>query len=532
VTMPGGMERVRVAGAAALASIEANRRRVDDLNVYPVPDGDTGTNLTLTVRAVVESLAEAEADAPEDIARAVTRAALMGARGNSGVILSQIVRGAVEALAEEGAVDPGAVAEALRGASDAAYRAVRRPVEGTMLTVIRELAEEAEARAGEASDVDELLAAVIARGEDALARTPDQLAVLREAGVVDAGGAGLLEIVRGIAAGLAGEPLPEPAEHEELSHDAIHQELSRFRYCTVFVVEGQELDAGRLEAALEPLGDSLLVVGDRSALKIHVHTDDPGAALARGTAAGTIEQVEIANMHKQTVAREERLAAEVEGEGEAKCSVVAVASGEGNRQLFTDRGAGVVVDGGRTMNPSTEQILAAVERTGGSEAIVLPNNPNVVMSAEQAARLASKPVRVVRTDSLQEGLAALHFHDPHKSAESNTLEMYEALDGVATGAITVASRDADMNGVAARKGEWLGLVNGDAAVSGGSFDEVARTVVERLLAEPKDVLTLLVGEEKPELESLRRFLHEHDPEVRLEVFEGGQPHYPLLLSAE
>jgi dihydroxyacetone kinase-like predicted kinase len=205
------MEGVRVAAAAALASIEANRRRVDDLNVYPVPDGDTGTNLTLTVRAVVESLADVEAEAPVDVARAVTRAALMGARGNSGVILSQIVRGAVEALADEGAVDPRAVAEALRGASDAAYRAVRRPVEGTMLTVIRELAEEAEAQAGQAGDVNELFSAVIARGEDALARTPEQLAVLREAGVVDAGGAGLLEIVRGIAAGLAGEPLPRPA---------------------------------------------------------------------------------------------------------------------------------------------------------------------------------------------------------------------------------------------------------------------------------------------------------------------------------
>jgi hypothetical protein len=527
------MEGVRVAAAAALASIEASRRRIDDLNVYPVPDGDTGTNLMLTVRAVFESLADAEADAPEDIARAVTRAALMGARGNSGVILSQIVRGAVEALAEEGRVDPSAVAEALRGASDAAYRAVRRPVEGTMLTVIRELAEEAEARAGQVNDVHELLSAVIARGEDALARTPDQLAVLREAGVVDAGGAGLLEIVRGIAAGLAGEPLPAPVEHAELSHDAIHQELSRFRYCTVFVVEGEELDAVRLEAALEPLGDSLLVVGDRSALKIHVHTDDPGAVLAYGTAVGTIEQVEIANMHKQTVAREERLAAEVEGEGEPKlCSVVAVASGEGNRLLFSASGADFVIDGGRTMNPSTEQILAAVERTGGSEAIVLPNNPNVVMSAEQAARLASKPVRVVRTDSLQAGLAALVAYDPDKAAESNTVAMYEALESLATGAVTVASRDAELNGVAVQKGKWLGLVDGDAVASGESFDEVARVVAERLLAEPKDIMTLLTGEEKPELGPLRRFLEERHPELELDVQEGGQPHYPLLLSAE
>jgi DAK2 domain fusion protein YloV len=527
------MEGVRMAAAAALASIEANRRRIDDLNVYPVPDGDTGTNLTLTVRAVVESLADADAEEPEQMARAVTRAALMGARGNSGVILSQIVRGAAEALSERGDIDPPAVAAALRAASDAAYRAVRKPVEGTMLTVVRELAEEAERRAAGASDIHELLSAVIAHGEEALARTPEQLAVLREAGVVDAGGAGLLEIVRGIAAGLAGEPLPAPAEHEELSHDAIHQELSRFRYCTVFVVEGEELNAAKLETVLEPLGDSLLVVGDRNALKIHLHTDDPGAALAHGTAAGTIEQVEIANMHKQTVAREERLASEFEGTGEPKaCSVVAVASGEGNRRLFASLGADFVIDGGRTMNPSTEQILAAIERTGGSEVVVLPNNSNVVMSAEQAARLASKPVRVVRTDSLQEGLAALVVYAPDRSAESNTVEMYEALDPVETGAVTVASRDAELNGVAVRKGKWLGLVDGDPVATGDTFEEVAEAVVERLLTEPKDILTLLTGEEKPELDALRRFLEERHPELELDVQEGGQPHYPLLLSAE
>ena len=263
-------ERVLELARGALAAIDANRRRIDDLNVYPVPDGDTGTNLALTVRAVVEALESSQSDDRAELARQVSRAALMGARGNSGVILSQIVRGAAEALRES-----DDLARALRGASDAAYRAVRKPVEGTMLTAIRELAEEAESGGD--------LAAVVARGDACVVRTQQMLPVLTEAGVVDAGAAGLLEIVRGIAAVVAGQPLPEPPlEAAPIpAIDLVHQELSQFRYCTVFVVEGERLDADALEHELGPLGDSLLVVGDQSALKVHVHTDDPGRALAR-----------------------------------------------------------------------------------------------------------------------------------------------------------------------------------------------------------------------------------------------------------
>ena len=255
----------------ALASIEANRRRIDDLNVYPVPDGDTGTNLTLTVRAIVEALESSTGDDREALAREISRAALMGARGNSGVILSQIVRGAAESLGRS-----GDLAAALRSASDAAYRAVKKPVEGTMLTAIRELAEVAE-RGGD-------LEAILARGDDCVRRTQELLPVLKEAGVVDAGAAGLVEILRGIAAALSGEPLPEApaADTSHINLEALHAELSEFRYCTVFVVEGERLDADRLEAELDPLGDSLLVVGDETALKVHVHTDDPGRALSLG----------------------------------------------------------------------------------------------------------------------------------------------------------------------------------------------------------------------------------------------------------
>src|SRR5215204_889893 len=323
------LERAKELGQAALATLEANRRRIDDLNVYPVPDGDTGTNLTLTARAIMEVLEASTAADRAALAKELTRAALMGARGNSGVIFSQILRGAAEALGEAGLLDAATIRRAFRAASDAAYRAVRRPVEGTMLSVIRELAEEAEDPRNAALAPAALLKKLIERGEDALARTPDQLAVLREAGVVDAGGAGLLEIVRGVSAALSGEPVPDaPVEDaHEAGLDAVHQELSEFRYCTVFVIEGEGLDAEALEAELDQLGDSLLVVGDSTALKIHVHTDEPGRALACGTALGTIEGVEIANMHKQTEERTERITSVLNPVLTLETGVVAVVPG-------------------------------------------------------------------------------------------------------------------------------------------------------------------------------------------------------------
>jgi DAK2 domain fusion protein YloV len=528
------LDVARELGRAALQNLEANRRRIDDLNVYPVPDGDTGTNLTLTVRAIVEALEASTATDRAALAKELTRAALMGARGNSGVIFSQILRGAAEALGEEGPLDGDTIRRAFRGASDAAYRAVRRPVEGTMLTVIRELAEEAEDRRNTDLEPVSLLKRLVERGESALARTPDQLAVLKEAGVVDAGGAGLLEILRGVAAALAGEPLPDaPAEAHEAGHDAVHQDPSEYRYCTVFVVEGDGLDAEKLETELEQLGDSLLVVGDPAALKIHVHTDEPGKALALGTAVGTIEGVEIANMHKQTEQRTERLLDAVpDPEHTLETGVVAVVPGTGNRRLFESYGATRVIEGGQTMNPSTADILAAIESTPATEVLVLPNNSNVILSAEQAAKLAGKPVRVIPSRSVPAGLAAIVRYLPSLDAAENEAAMLEALDQVATGEVTVASRDVELDGVDVRKGAWLGLADGKAVASSPDFEEVAYAVVKRLLGDGREVLTLLTGADEPELDGVLRRIEERHPEVELDVQPGGQPHYPLLLSAE
>jgi DAK2 domain fusion protein YloV len=510
------LERARELAHAALASLERSRQRIDDLNVYPVPDGDTGTNMTLTARAVVEQLDATDTDERAALMKELTRAALMGARGNSGVILSQIVRGACETVAAD-----GTFASALRAASDAAYRAVREPVEGTMLSVIRELAEEAEA--------DGDLAALVRRGEEAVARTREQLDVLRAAGVVDAGGAGLLELVRGVAAAVSGEPIPAAApEREEVGVDAIHQELSRYRYCTTFLIEGDELDADAIERQLEQLGDSLLVVGDHEALKVHVHTDEPGRALGVGTAVGVIDRVEIANMHEQTVQREQRLLADAP----AQTAVVAVVAGDGNRKLFESLGATGIVEGGQTMNPSTADLVAAVDATGAAEVVLLPNNSNVILAAEQAAELAAKPVTVVRTDSIPAGLAAMVSFLPERSAAENAGEMRDVLESIVTGEVTVASRDAELNGVSVREGNWLGLADGKAVAVGEEFGHVAEQVTEALLAEPRMLLTLLTGADAPDLEALLAGIRERHPDLELDVQAGGQPHYPLLLSAE
>ena len=399
-----------------------------------------------------------------------------------------------------------------------------------MLSVIRELAEEAEQQTT-TSDAA-LLKALVRRGEEAVAGTQEQLDVLREAGVVDAGGAGLLELVRGLASAVSGEALPAAPPPEEISMEAIHQELSRYRYCTTFVIEGEELDPDGIEAELERLGDSLLVVGDREALKVHVHTDEPGRALAVGTAVGVIDRVEIANMHEQTVQREERLLEAVPDAPTAQSAVVAVVAGEGNRKLFESLGAAKIVEGGQSMNPSTADLARAVDEADAEAVILLPNNGNVILSAEQAAGLTAKPVTVVPTDSIPAGLAAMVSFLPERSAEENAAEMSDVLGSIVTGEITVASRDADLNGVSVRKGRWLGLASGEAVAVGDEFDDVAAQVTEQLLAEPRMVLTLLTGADAPELDRLLDRIREQHPELELDVQEGGQPHYPLLLSAE
>jgi uncharacterized protein len=503
---------------AALVALEASRQRIDDLNVYPVPDGDTGTNMAETARTVVAALERGETD--------VVRASLMGARGNSGVILSQIVRGAIEAL-PDGALDTAALAKGLRGGSDAAYAAVRNPQEGTILTVAREIADSAEELAAAGSTLPEALAELVAHAEGALARTQEQLDVLRRAGVVDAGAAGLVEILRGIAAQVRGEPLPESrGSAGPLPLDAVHQELSRYRYCTSFFLEGEAVEPAALEAELSALGDSLLVVGAPGAVKVHVHTDDPGRALALGTAVGELEEIDIKNMHVQTTERTARLERKV-----AVTGAVAVCLGAGNRRLLESLGA-TCIEGGETMNPSTAEIAAAVEALPEDRVVVLPNSKNVVLAAEQAAQAADKEVRVVPTHTLQAGLGALVAYDPDKGLDENAEAMAAAAEAVASGAVARASRTATIGALEVEQGQFLGLVDGVPVTSGPALEPVARQVVERLLGEASEVLTILLGEEIEGAEELVEGIRTAHPELEVEVHKGGQPHYPLLFGVE
>ena len=456
----------------------------------------------------------------------------MGARGNSGVILSQIIRGAAEVLGSEAAIDARVVAGAVQSARDAAYRAVREPVEGTMLSVIRELAEESE----NANDdgIPELLTRLVRRGEEAVARTPEQLAVLREAGVVDAGGAGLFEIVRGIAATVTGEGLPDaPFEREELNVDAIHQELSKYRYCTTFMIEGDDLDSDAIEAEMLQLGDSLLVVGDPEALKVHVHTDDPGRALGVGTRLGTIERVEIANMHEQTHQREERLLQAVPDAPPTASGVVAVVAGDGNRKLFESLGAAKIVEGGQTMNPSTAELVAAIEanacRRGDRPAEQLERDP--VRRPGCWGHVETGPGRPDRLDSRRSRRDGRVRAGPDGRGErrGDARPARERQDRRGDEGLTRRrdERARGSQGRVARARGWRGdRRRPGLRGSGGGRGRTPAGGAARAADPPEG--SRRAG---PRTGSSKR-IEELHPGLELDVQDGGQPHYPLLLSAE
>ncbi len=526
---------VRRLAGSALENIELHRRRINALNVYPVPDGDTGTNLALTMRGIVEALEQSTASTEAQLASDIQREATMAAKGNSGVILSTIVRGMCRVLGERQQVDGDVLALALRSGATSAYHAVKIPVEGTMLTVIREMAEEAERPDARSLPVAEALAHAIERGDDAVRRTPEMLDKLRESGVVDAGGAGLVELLRGVLHGLTGEPLPAPPEvTEELSEESIHHEESEFRFCTVFLVEGKELDLDALHARLDPLGDSLLVTGDESIAKVHVHTDEPESALAIGRAVGLVadERVEIGDMRSQAAERE-RWLAQLHAAAQASPSevgLVAVAQGPGNREILRSEGAAIVIEGGQTMNPSVGQILEAITAVNAEHVIVLPNNPNVRFAAENAASESTKDVRVIATDSVPEGIAGAFAFDASLPADENEAAMREAIEAVTAAEITRASRDATVDGITATEGDFLAILDGQAFSADESLWVVLDALLDRFARDGLTYVQLIRGEDAPTDEELRERLTERG--IEADVSWGGQPHYPLLLSAE
>jgi DAK2 domain fusion protein YloV len=538
------IERFRRVVSAAYAHLDARRQEVNDLNVFPVADGDTGDNMALTMRAVMEELDRLDGQPVDQVGRndivlAVARAALMGARGNSGVILSQIVRGAAEELASRPGelVDPALVAAAFASAADAAYDSVRDPVEGTMLTVAREMAHSIAHQlahmdtvrlsdAVSADEQDSLLAEVLEMatraGQEAVERTPEQLEILREAGVVDAGGHGLVLIMAGIVAGLRGDggALPEVRQQEPPRLTRPHHFDSRFRYCTNFIVTGKRLESRAYVPRLEELGDSVLVVGDEATLKVHVHTDEPERAVAIFEEAAEVGKLDVADMREQIEEREERLRVPLNRTG-----VVAVASGDGMRSLFGELGAHVV-DGGPTMNPSTYELLAGIHEVPAEEVLVLPNSANVLLAAERAAELSERPARVVPCTTQQAGLAALVEHDPAAAGNENAARLTRAVEGVHVGAVAPAARD-DAQGRFVR-GDAVGFRDDEIVAWGGAGSALAG-VVEALSGEA-EIVTVIEGEGAPiPLEEIPARV---PVGVELELQRGGQPHYWWLLAAQ
>jgi DAK2 domain fusion protein YloV len=549
--------RFRIVVEGALAHLDSRRREINDLNVFPVADGDTGDNMALTLQAVLVELDRLAADESrlideigrDEIVESVARAALLGARGNSGVILSQLIRGAAEELVSRPGelVDPVLIGAAMARAAQRAYGSVRQPAEGTILTVLRdmatsvasEIAHMGDTRLGSEGDpavqnaiIAEVLERALGAGEASVRRGPELLAILRESGVVDAGGHALTVIVAGMIAALRGSEPPTVAVQAPARVTYPQHSSSTHRYCTNFAVTGRDLDPTGWIAPLEALGDSVLVVGDAATLKVHVHTDRPEAAAALFAAAGEVSHLDVADMHAQVLARSNRLAAaharpraRPEPAPDRRCGALAVVCGAGLRRLYESLGV-AVLDGGQTLNPSTYELLAGIHDVGAPEVVVLPNSPNVAMAAEHAAELSDRIVRVSAVRSQQAGLSAALALDPARSAADNVAAIDAALAQLRTGAVARAARS-DLEGRFA-VGDAVGFVD-DAIVAWGDPEGTLRAVLDALGA-GAELLTCIAGEGAPLDEAGVRALGPGGVELECEV--GGQPSYWWLVAAE
>jgi len=527
----------------ALVELEAERSLINDLNVYPVPDGDTGTNLLLTVRAIREELERSAGSLDDGVAAAVTRGSLMGARGNSGVILSQIVRGACSVCRPGGVLTTATLKEAFAEATSAAYRAVKKPVEGTMLTVTREMSAAA-SHLPDDTPLPDTLDAILAAGRIAVERTTQQLAALRQAGVVDAGGYGLLVICRGLATVLNGAPAaisraarqrPRPEGAPAVRSLEEPSELSRYRYCTSFLLTGSGLPKGELESFLAPIGDSALLVGDAEMLKVHVHTDDPGAVLTWAVRHGGLSEVEINDMHAQTRERDARLrSAGGSPPGAGRTAVVAVVAGAGNQALFREIGCAGIVDGGQSMNPSAAQLLEVIDRLPSDDVVVLPNNGNVILTAEQAATMSTRTIVVVPSKSMPAGLTAMVEFDPDKDAVANAAVMTQALARAHCAEITVAVRDSIIGDLSVKKDQVIGLIDGTLVATGEDVGGVLDDVLGRLEAHDPEVVTVLTSLNGASItdDDVAAALARRLPQAEAVIQAGGQPLYPILIGAE
>ncbi len=533
-------------------ALRAHEDGINRLNVYPVPDGDTGTNMALTMESVVAEINGLDQDPPDlsTLCRAIGHGSLMGARGNSGVILSQILRGLTQVLAEADAIDGAAFAEALTAAAKGAYEAVGNPVEGTILTVVREAAEGAATAATSTSDLLEVVDAALTSGRDALARTPEMLPVLADAGVVDSGGTGLLLLLHAVLHEVDGRPVPEAAVTEavadagrvdaltNLAHGA-HAEggLADLRYEVMYFLEAADAAIGTFKDVWAGIGDSIVVVGGDGIYNCHIHTDDIGASIEAAIEIGRPSKIRVTDLLEEV--EEERWVREAPDGPKPErdpvtTAVVAIATGEGIKRIFHSLGVQHVITGGQTMNPSTAQILDAVEAANAQEVVILPNNKNIIAVAEQVDATTTKTVRVVPTRGIAEGFAALIAYDPQAPSHENASEMAEAAANVVAGEVTVAVRASSCDVGPIAEGDFLGIARTGICAVAPSAAEAAIVLLGELLAADHEICTLIEGEGATAGETRRitEWLGEHHPDVSPEIHHGGQPLYPYFLGVE
>jgi DAK2 domain fusion protein YloV len=541
---------------AAAQFLETNKEAVNALNVFPVPDGDTGTNMSLTMLSAAREIKAADSDDLTQVVDALSRGALKGARGNSGVILSQLFRGFARALKGEEQVTTAKYADALKAGVETAYKAVMKPVEGTILTVARVTAEEAKKISAKISDFEIFYDRIIDVAKDTLNKTPEMLPVLKQAGVVDSGGMGLLYIMMGQSHALEDDFDPE-APMEQLDAfiggtksastpatgyagpAGVPEGSIEYGYCTEFFIKNlhpyiREEDIDKLKEKLERLGDSIVVVGDEELIKVHFHTNMPGKGLQLGLRFGELSSIKIDNMREQHHHVISMEASAAPKEPEKNIGLVSVSMGDGIASVFKDLNADHIIEGGQTMNPSIEDILNAVDKVNAKEVFVLPNNSNIVLSANQAADISEKKIHVIPTKTIPQGMAALIAYNPEVDAETNIASMIRAMKQVKTGQVTYAVRDSNFDNIDIKQGDIMGITESKISVTGSDIADVTQQLLDKMLQDGGEIVTVLYGKDAKEedTEQIRSHLESQYPDVDVEILSGGQPLYYYILSVE
>ncbi len=528
---------------------------VNSLNVFPVPDGDTGTNMDLSMASGAKAVRDSTSEHVGELAAILSKGLLMGARGNSGVILSQLFRGFSKQIIEEEELTAQGLADALKNGVETAYKAVMKPVEGTILTVSRGAAIAAEKKAKNSDNCIEVMEAALIGAKKTLAKTPDMLPVLKEVGVVDSGGQGLVFVYEGFVESLSGKIVesdlqqPTPGQMDAMVNAEHHRSVSgavatadiKFGYCTEIMVrigEGptvdSEFDYDTFRNYLNELGDSLLVVSDDEIIKVHVHTEHPGEVMNYGQKFGSLIKIKVDNMRVQHETILEHEGAPEKPKERVPYGIISVAAGKGVQDLLRSMGANYIISGGQTMNPSTEDILKAIEAVHAEKVIILPNNKNIFMAADQAAEVSEIPAIVIPSKTISQGMTALLGFNEQVSLEDNEAAMRSMLEDVVSGQVTTAVRDTSIDGVEITKDDYIGMIEGKIVVSNSDRFETSFETLKGMLQEDSEIITIIIGEEgqKEEAEALEEALMELNEDLEVEIHQGDQPVYPYLFAAE